>query len=89
MHSREIVRKLQNAHGDYIESIYRQLSSLPGNPHGIEFVSIGDTRVFLSNEDRLENRAIFSGNESLEELREVTSLFEEKGAKYFGLSRHC
>lgn len=87
MHSREIVRKLQNAHTDYIESIYRHLARLPGNPKGIEIVNVGDTRVFLSNENRLENRAIFTGNESLEELREVTSIFQRKGVDgYFELN---
>lgn len=87
MHNREIVRKLQNAHADHIESIYRRLSDLPGNPNGIEILKVGGTRVFISNENRLENRAIFTGNETLDELKEVTSLFERKGVDgYFELN---
>jgi len=44
---------------------------------------VGNTRVFLSNENRLENRAIFSGNESEKEFQQVTDLFEEKGGDCF------
>jgi hypothetical protein len=83
MHNREMVVKLQNAHADHIESIYRQLMGLPGNPHGIEILNIGATKVFLSNQNRLENRAIFTGNETLPELREVTACFERKGVDGF------
>ncbi|MBL4574649.1 MAG: hypothetical protein JKY51_00930 [Opitutaceae bacterium] len=87
IHNREIVRKLQNAHSDHIESVYRRLLDLQGNPNGVEILNVGDTRVFLSNENRLENRAIFTGNETLEELREATSLFEKKGVDgYFELN---
>lgn len=87
MHVRETVRKLQNAHADYIEAGYKQQSLLPGNPNGIEILQVGDTRIFLSQENRLENRAIFTGNETLDELREVTSLFDEKGVEgYFELN---
>jgi hypothetical protein len=78
MHNRETVVRLQNAHANHIEHIYRQLMCLPGNPDGIEILKIGDTKVFLSNQNRLENRAIFTGNETLTELREVTACFERK-----------
>lgn len=83
MHSREVVRDLQHAHADHIESVYRQLACLPGNPHGIEIILIGDTRVFLSNRNRLENRAIFTGNETLDELQKVVSAFRRKGVDGF------
>jgi hypothetical protein len=83
MHNRAMVVRLQNAHADHIESIYRQLMRLPGNPEGIEILRIGDTKVFLSNKNRLENRAIFSGNETMDELREVTACFDRKGVAGF------
>ena len=83
MHNREMVVKLQNAHADHIESIYRQSLRLPGNPDGIEILKIGDTKVFLSNRNRLENRAIFTGNETLDELQEVTACFDRKGVDGF------
>lgn len=83
MHNREMVIRLQNAHASHIENIYRQLMRLPGNPDGIEMLKIGDTKVFLSNQNRLENRAIFTGNETLTELREVTACFERKGVAGF------
>lgn len=87
MHTRETIQKLQHTHADYIEASYRQLSCLPGNPKGIEICKIGETRIFLSQENRLENRAIFTGNETLDELREVTSLFDKKGVEgYFELN---
>ncbi len=83
MHNREMVVRLQNAHANHIENNYRQLMCLPGNPEGIEIVKIGDTKVFLSNRNRLENRAIFTGNETLAELREVTACFDRKGVAGF------
>ena len=83
MHNREMVVKLQNAHANHIENIYRQMMRLPGNPDGIEILKIGDTKVFLSNRSRLENRAIFTGNETLAELREVTACFDRKGVTGF------
>lgn len=83
MHNREMVVKLQNAHAYHIEDIYRQLLCLPGNPEGIEILKIGATKVFLSNRNRLENRAIFTGNETLAELREVTACFDRKGVTGF------
>jgi len=79
MHNREMVVKLQNTHAAHIESIYQQSMCLPGNPDGIEIVKIGSTKVFLSNKNRLENRAIFTGNETIDELREVTACFDRKG----------
>jgi len=83
MHNREMVVRLQNAHADHIEETYRRLMCLPGNPDGIEILKIGDTRVFLSNQNRLENRAIFTGNETRDELQEVTACFERKGVHGF------
>jgi hypothetical protein len=83
IHDRELVKKLQNAHADWIESVYRQKSLLSGNPDGIEIEHVGNTRVFLSNKNRLENRAIFTGNESEKEFQTVTALFEEKGIDCF------
>ncbi len=78
MHDRETVRQLQQAHADHIESIYSGLQRIPGNPRGVETRRIGDTRVFCANEDRMENRAIFTGNETAEELEQVTAFFEAR-----------
>jgi hypothetical protein len=83
MHNSEMVRRLQNAHADHINDLYRQSMHLPGNPYGIEILRIGDTKIFLSNQNRLENRAIFTGNETMQELREVTALFDRKGVDGF------
>ena len=83
MHNRELVVNLQNAHGAHIESLYRQSMQLPGNPEGIEILKVGKTKIFLSNQNRLENRAIFTGNETLDELREVTEIFDRKGVTGF------
>lgn len=83
MHNREMIARLQNAHADHIEDLYGRALSLPGNPQGIEILKIGDTKIYLSNQNRLENRAIFTGNETLEELREVTTCFNRKGVAGF------
>ena len=83
MHNREMVRRLQIAHADHIDDLYGQSMQLPGNPDGVEIFKIGGTRIFLSNQNRLENRAIFTGNETLDELREVTACFDRKGVDGF------
>ena len=83
MHSRQSVARLHAAHTAFIEAEYRQAMSLPGNPEGIELLTIGKTRIFLSNRDRLENRAIFTGNETEEEIRAVLQQFERKGVVGF------
>ncbi|MEM8859901.1 MAG: hypothetical protein AAGD96_16355 [Chloroflexota bacterium] len=83
IHNREFVRKLQNAHADYIEAKYKRLALLPGNPKGIAIEKIGSTRIFLSNEDSFGNRAIFTGNESEKEFQQVTKLFDEKRVECF------
>ena len=83
MHIRKNVVTLQAAHTSYIEAEYQQAMSLPGNPEGIEIFNIGDTKIFLSNRNRLENRAIFTGNETEEEIRLVVEHFEQKGVVGF------
>ncbi len=83
MHNRNTVVTIQAAHASYIEAEYQQAMSLPGNPEGIEISNIGDTRIFLSNRNRLENRAIFTGNETEEEIRSVIDHFERKGVVGF------
>jgi len=87
MHNREFVRKLQNAHADHIENQYGQLATLPGNPFEIEILRVGSARVFLCNEDRLENRGILTGNETVEELVAISDVFRKKGVEgYFELN---
>lgn len=82
-HSREAVRRLQHAHAAHIESIYTGLATIPENPYQIDIGHIGQTRYFCANVDRLENRAIFSGNESLEEFEAVTSYFDRRQRRCF------
>jgi hypothetical protein len=83
MHDRATVRRFQQAHADHIESLYTGLAAIPQNPRGIEVHMLGETRVFCSNEDRLENRAILTGNESKADVQRMTSLFEERKKKCF------
>jgi len=83
MHNRNNVVKLQTAHTNYIEAEYQQAMNLPGNPEGIEIFNVGDTRLFLSNRNRLENRAIFTGNETEEEIRSIIEHFDQKGVVGF------
>jgi len=87
IHAPDWVRRLQGAHADHIESIYRAAKELPGNPEGIEILHIGGTKLYLSGRSRLENRAILTGNETLEELGEIDAVFERKGvARYFEIN---
>jgi hypothetical protein len=74
-HDREHVRLLQNAHADYIESQYRGMERMPGNPMGVVMRQIGPTRTFIARGNRLENRAIFTGEESDEQIAQVLRHF--------------
>ena len=67
-HDRDHVRMLQQAHADHIETIYRGLGRRTRDPDGAELRAFGSTRVFATGENRLENRAIFTGNECSEFL---------------------
>lgn len=77
-HSRAAVFALQQAHGDHIESLYRGLQAIPGNPRGSELRRFGATRVFCADENRMENRALFTGNETDDELAQVADYFQQR-----------
>ncbi len=80
MHDRDQVRMLQHAHADHIESTYRAWLNMPGNPFGVVIRSFGNVRTFIASGDRLENRAIFSGDESEEQIDDVIAHFQARGA---------
>ena len=75
VHDRDHVRRLQQAHADHIESRYRALLALPGNPAGVIIQNFGGVRTFIAAGQRLENRAIFAGDESEEQVRSVLQHF--------------
>src|SRR6266550_338364 len=79
-HDRAHVRLLQHAHADHIESQYRGMLALPGNPAGVIIRSFGDVRTFIAAGNRLENRAIFNGDETAEQVDEVLKHFAEHNA---------
>jgi hypothetical protein len=80
-HDRAHVRMLQNAHAGYIESQYRSMEQLPGNPQNVIIRTIGPaTRTFIARGNRLENRAIFTGEEADEQIAEVLRHFVDHGA---------
>jgi GNAT superfamily N-acetyltransferase len=74
-HDRPHVRLLQHAHADHIESMYRSMLALPQNPAQVLIQQIGPVRTFIAAGDRLENRAIFSGEESLQQIDQVLDHF--------------
>ena len=80
-HDRKAVAGLQHAHADHIESIYRGLAARPDDPDGAEVRLFGRTRVFAVNRDRLENRAIFTGNERSEDFDRVFAYFADRGVR--------
>src|SRR5262245_58410396 len=80
-HDRERVRLLHHAHADHIESIYRAMSSVPGNPAGIEIQQIGTVRTFVARGDRLATRAIFTGGETPDEIDAVLRHFAAHAVK--------
>src|SRR5690349_12686163 len=79
-HDAEHIRHLQLAHAAYIESTYRGLTSKPGNPDGVRIETFGETRTFIANGPRFTNRAIFSGNETVETVDAVFSHFDANSA---------
>jgi hypothetical protein len=74
-HDRSHVRLLQHAHADHIESMYRGLLRIQDNPAGVIIQQIGPTRTFIASGNRLENRAIFSGEETPGEIDAVLHHF--------------
>lgn len=82
-HDRAHVRMLQQAHADHIESIYRGLAQQPGNPHGVRIQTFGRTRTFVAEGKRLENRAIFTGNEALDAFDAVLAYFDQQETTCF------
>jgi RimJ/RimL family protein N-acetyltransferase len=79
-HDREQIRQLHHAHADHIESLYTALHALPGNPHGAVIQRIGNVRTFLVSGDRWENRPIFHGDETHEQIDEVLHHFSSHQA---------
>jgi GNAT superfamily N-acetyltransferase len=80
LHDRNHVRLLHNAHADHIETMYRSMMQLPGNPAGVVIHQIGPVRTFIAAGDRLENRAIFTGEESAEQIDDVLQHFVRHAA---------
>jgi ribosomal protein S18 acetylase RimI-like enzyme len=74
-HDRDHIRLLQHAHADHIEAMYQSMMQLPGNPANVLIQKIGQVRTFIAAGDRLENRAIFTGEESVEQIDEVQNHF--------------
>ena len=79
-HDRDHVRLLQQAHGDHIESMYHGMLALAGNPAGVILRRFGPTRTFIAAGNRLENRAIFTGEETPDEIDEVLRHFASNNA---------
>ena len=79
-HDQSHVHMLQNAHADHIEALYREYLSVPGNPKNVEIKTFGETRTFYADGEWLQNRAIFTGNETPEQFDEVLSHFIDKSA---------
>jgi len=75
VHDRPHVRLLHHAHADHIESIYRGLLSLPGNPANVVIQSFGPARTFIAAGNRLENRAVFTGEETTGQIDSVLQHF--------------
>jgi hypothetical protein len=75
-HDRHHVRLLHQAHADHIEASYRGLLALPANPYRVIIKTFNQTRTFMAEGYRLENRAIFTGEETPDEIDAVLAHFE-------------
>jgi GNAT superfamily N-acetyltransferase len=80
IHDRDHVRLLHNAHADHIESAYQAMAKLPGNPSQVIIRRIGPTRTFIAAGIRLENRAIFTGEEDPNQIDRVLQHFADHAA---------
>lgn len=76
LHDRDQVQRLQQAHADHIESQYRSLAAIPGNPQGVVILKVGEVRTFIAAGNRLENRAIFRRDESVDQIDGVLAHFD-------------
>src|SRR3954452_13801469 len=74
-HDRVHVRMLQQAHADHIESLYHAMAAVCGNSAGVHIETVGRVRTFIAEGRRLENRAIFLGDESPDEIDAVLAHF--------------
>lgn len=74
-HDREHVRLLHHAHADHIQAQYLAMQAVPGNLAGVVIQQFGHVRTFIASGDRLENRAIFSSQETDEQVDAVLDHF--------------
>jgi hypothetical protein len=77
IHDRDHVRLLHGAHADQIEAEYRALRDLPGNPEAVVLQQIGPVRTLIASGNRFENRAIFTGEETNEQIDAVLRHFAD------------
>lgn len=82
-HERKFIYELHHAHADYIESTYRGLAKIEGNPFGIELMQMDGVRIFRAGKTNFLNRAIFTGTEADEEIREVLAYIKQTGLGFF------
>jgi RimJ/RimL family protein N-acetyltransferase len=75
-HDRAQVRRLHHAHAHQSEAMYRSMARLPDNPAGVVIEQFGPTRTFIAAGERLENRAIFTGVETAEQIDAVLAHFD-------------
>ena len=55
------------------------MAAVSGNPAGVVIENIGGVRAFIARGNRLENRAIFSGSETIDQIDAVLQHFEHHG----------
>ena len=79
-HDAAHIRRLQNAHADYIEAMYTGLASIPGNPEAVRIQRFGNTRAYLASGERFTNRVILSGNESHADLDGLFAFYDRHQA---------
>ncbi len=75
-HDADLIRRLQNAHADHIESMYAGLARAPGNPDGVFIERVGPARVFIASGERFTNRLILAGTETRDEFDAIFSLYD-------------
>ena len=79
-HDLDHIRLLHHAHADHIESLYGAMKKCAGNPEGVVIEKVGPVRTFLVPGKRWENRAIFHGDETHEQIDDVLRHFDAHGA---------
>lgn len=81
VHDRDSVTRLHQAYADKIESFFTGLQRCPGDPCQVRIRTFGSTRTFIAKGHPWLNRVTLTGDETIEQLNDITAWFAEHGER--------